>query len=474
MSKQFYKIGNYSMKCRLYPKEEQKELIDKAIHAVHAAYNMTLHEILEDNAHTTEYIKEDGGILHNVDFKAIANANHLKTLKAKNPAIGCVPPYAIYGQNGVFCKDLFMAMCHKEIIVTTKTGKTIRKHDKNIYLNGKGKPQPYAVEIAKPGYYTEKDPRRSYTYQELASKISRSPKNNRNVFFINLMKIGNCKVRGWNQNIRFGENQEYDFLEWAENNKNKQITITVSKDNCGDYWVVFKLSDVYKQMEEKPQTKTGLDVGVKDIVIRSDGEKYENKKFKRKEKNHLAYLQRCASRQGGWSNIKFRETYAVDKSVCVSKKYNKTQDRIKRLQRKTTWEKENYNHNVTADIINSFGFIGVETLNVSGMFRNHHLAYALSDASMGQILSMLAYKSNWYQRDLVAIDKWTPSSKRCHCCGYIRPKLSLSTREWVCPECRSDLDRDINAAINILYYAELAYTACIMNEKIKKKTRHRV
>lgn len=114
MSKQFYKICNYSMKCRLYPKEEQRELIDKVIHAVHAAYNMTLHEILEDNAHTTEYIKEDGGILHNVDFNAIANANHLKTLKAKNPAIGCVLPYAIYWQNGVFCKDFFMAMCNSE------------------------------------------------------------------------------------------------------------------------------------------------------------------------------------------------------------------------------------------------------------------------------------------------------------------------------------------------------------------------
>lgn len=469
MSKQFYKIGNYSMKCRLYPKEEQKDLIDKAIHAVQVAYNMALYDTITNHANTDEITLEDGRVLHEMRYRDCATAKYLSVLRKQNPSINYAPASALSGQNGLFLNDLPKVLSHKAVTKVSASGKKIHIHDKVARTGKNGKLFPYAIEIAKPDYYSKKDPRRSYTYQELANKISRSPKNNRNVLFINLMKIGNCKVRGWNQNIRFGENQEYDFLEWAENNKSKQITVTVSKDNCGDYWIVFKLSDVYKQIEEKPQTKTGLDVGVKDIVIRSDGEKYKNKKFKRKEKNHLAYLQRCASRQGGWSNIKFRETYAVDKSVCISKKYNKTQDRIKRLQRKTTWKKENYNHNITADVINNFGFIGIETLNVSGMFRNHHLAYALSDASMGQILSMLGYKSKWYQRDLIAIDKWTPSSKRCHCCGYIRPKLSLSTREWVCPECHNDLDRDINAAINILYYAELAYTACIMNEKIKKK-----
>lgn len=469
MSKQFYKIGNYSMKCRLYPKEEQKELIDKAIHAVHAAYNMTLHEILEDNAHTTEYIKEDGGILHNVDFKAIANANHLKTLKAKNPAIGCVPPYAIYGQNGVFCKDLFMAMCHKEIIVTTKTGKTIRKHDKNIYLNGKGKPQPYAVEIAKPGYYTEKDPRRSYTYQELAKKITRSPKNNDNVFFITLLRIGKVKVRGWNQKIRFGENHEYNFLDWAENNKTKQLTITVSKGTCGDYWIIFKLTDVYKKMEMRPETEGAIDVGVKDIAIRSDGVKYENKKYKKKEKKHLAKLQQRKQKQFGWINEDFREQRKSDETLQASKRYIRTQARISKLERDVRNKRYGYNQKITTDLINSFGFIGVESLNISGMFRNRHLSYALSDAAMGSVLEMLRYKAGWYGRDLIAINQWSPSSKRCHCCGYVRPKMTLNVREWTCPECREHHDRDINAALNILYYAKLIYKDTTLTQIITKK-----
>ena len=88
------------------------------------------------------------------------------------------------------------------------------------------------------------------------------------------------------------------------------------------------------------------------------------------------------------------------------------------------------------------------------MYRNRRLANALSDAAMGEILQMLKYKADWYGRILVPIDQWSPSSKRCSKCGYIRPKLTLDIREWTCPECGSYLDRDINAAQNILYYAE--------------------
>lgn len=149
--------------------------------------------------------------------------------------------------------------------------------------------------------------------------------------------------------------------------------------------------------------------------------------------------------------------YKHNAELTPSKTYERTVLKLSKLHRKISWKRDLYNNQITKEIVENNKFIGVETLNVSGMFRNKHLSNALSDASMSSILLMLQYKADWYGRIIQPINQWSPSSKRCSHCGYVLPKLSLSVRNWQCPECGTHHDRDINAANNIKYYALNTY-----------------
>lgn len=167
----------------------------------------------------------------------------------------------------------------------------------------------------------------------------------------------------------------------------------------------------------------------------------------------MKFLGRRLSRRWGWANEKFRAAYKQDHTIATSKTYERTQQKISKLHKEIARKREQYNNEITRKITDTYSEIGVETLNVSGMFKNKHLSNALSDAAMYQVLNMLDYKSRWFGGTVQAINQWTPSSKRCSNCGYVLPKLSLSTREWTCPQCGEYHDRDVNAAKNIEYYA---------------------
>ena len=449
------------MKCRLYPNKEAKEMIDRIINGVEKAYNIATYDMITNHTNTKEFATENGGTLHYADYNKITNAKYLNWLREQHEDISFVPGGALSGKSGVFFADHQKAMSHKLIIKKTADNRIKKTHDKQARTNGKGGYKPYSIEESGIGYYNKKHRRKSYTYQiSLKSAISFS--DNNNVFYITLgaargTKVKHkIKVRGWNQKLRFDESYTLNFLDYAKC-LNKRITVTVSRDDCGDYYIVFKLANVYKQMNKPSDNIGGIDVGVKDIAILSDSTKFENRKYKQSEKRHIKSLNRRMSRRQGWANEKFRDNFNHNKDMIVSKKYQKTQLKLSKLHRKIARKRENYNHNITAQIINSFSFIGVETLNVKGMFRNRHLANALSDAAMGEILSMLNYKAEWYKRIIQPISQWSPSSKRCSCCGYVRPKLGLHIREWKCPECGAYHDRDINAANNILYFALLIY-----------------
>ena len=249
-----------------------------------------------------------------------------------------------------------------------------------------------------------------------------------------------------NRNVR-----SWNFTE----SRKKVFGVTVSKDNCGDYWLVVKLQTVWlpDKASEKKKVPIGVDVGIKDIAITSEGQKYENKHFARSMKRKKRRLNRKVSRRQGWSNIKFREAHKKDKELKPSKGYERSKLKLAKLERKIARRRENYNHNVTLDIVQSASFIGIESLNVKGMMANHHLAYALNDAAMYDVLSKLKYKSEWRHVPVKEIGQWEPSSKTCSVCGYKRKNLSLSVREWTCPECGSHHDRDVNAAINIRNFA---------------------
>lgn len=427
----YYLIKNYTMKCRLYPNKEIAKKIDNAIYGVQCFHNCILYQIFNEFKYTTEKKKKNkngetsNDIIHFLNYSDIGKVETKKKLIEEHPIIDVAPLGAITAKGGI----------QSDII------KSIGKNP---------------IEYQKPSYYSKKNPRRSYTYQERFGKIA--IKNNSNVLYINLAKIGVCKIRGWNKNIRFDNYGLTDFIEYIKLNKNKQVTVTVSKDNCGDYWICFKLQNVYKQMPEQNGKSIGIDVGLKDIAIISDGNKYPNKKFKQEEKQHIKILNRKLSRRQGWANEKFRLDYKSNKSLTPSKKYERTKLKLSKLHRNIARKRNLYNNQITKKIVENNGFIGVETLNISAMFRNKHLSKALSDAAMSSVLSMLNYKSMWYDRIIQPINQWTPSSKRCSVCGYILPSLSLSVREWTCPECNTHHDRDINAANNIKYFAIKEYS----------------
>lgn len=237
---------------------------------------------------------------------------------------------------------------------------------------------------------------------------------------IKLPKIGwvkLCKNRIWNQDTC------------------KQGTVTVSKDKCGEYWVSVAVDNQKQQHKKKPikpETAVGIDIGIKDYAILSDGTKYSNPKHLGKSQKMLAHWQKnfARTKQGSNRHEKAR--------LMVAKCYRKiTNQRIDFLQKLST------------DLIKKYDTICLENLNVKGMEQNHHLARAISDAAWGEFVRELTYKSEWYGKNVVYIGRYEPSSKLCHCCGYINKELKLSDREWRCPICGEIHDRDVNAAINI-------------------------
>lgn len=492
---QYYLIPDYTMKCRLYPNKTAAKAIDDAIHAIHVFYNCTLYEMQHNHLCTKEEKNKDKGqkkivsikkygifdvqtnqliddangfyyhkiskansiikhhdyknaevrevlitkeyendsdTIHFADFKAVGSVEWKKKMIAEHPIISKVPSSAITCKSGII-SDMKKSF--------EREGKTVKDKTKNNN----------PLEYRELQYYSHNKQRNSYSYQESLSKVFSA--ENINTLYISLAKIGTVKIKGWNQSIRFGEIQNQNFLEYAKNNPRQQVTVTVSKDNCGDYWICFKLHNVYKPMALANGKSVGVDVGVKDIAICSDGTKFENKKYKADQSKHKKAINRRLSRRYGWSNEKFRAEHRKDTTIQPSKRYEKTRLANAKLERKIAWRRNWYNHQITTTIISDNENIAVETLNISGMFRNKHLANALSDASMSFVLTMLSYKSEWYHRQLKSIDQWMPSSKRCSCCGYILPKLSLAVREWKCPQCNTYHDRDINAAKNIRYYA---------------------
>lgn len=469
---EYCKVQNYSMKCRLYPNKEQAEYIDRAINAVRLYTNMCIYNLFNYFDGTNESKDKNGNIVHWINLKHFTKKSYLENARLKDSRVNDVPANALSGQNGCISTDLKKRLLQAETIydraAKEKAKKEGKKYKRNVptieNLSNKIK---YPVEKLIPPYYSKRNPRMSFTYQEdVFKKISVS--ENKNVFYIKLMgtktnKINSAiKIRGWNQKIRFGSEHNMDFLEWIEycrnTNANKRMTVCVKKDNRGYYWIIFKIPECYVATNNiKEEEKIGIDVGIKDIIITSDSLKFENKRFKQKVKRKIKALNRRISRRMGWANISFRELYKVNRTTKVSKRYDKTVKRLSKIHGKIANKRDVYNNEITKQIVDAYSFIGVETLQVSNMFRNRHLSFALSDACMGDILTKLNYKAKWHRRILVAIDQWKPSTKRCSHCGYIRPKISLSTREWSCPECNTHHDRDVNAAKNILYYALLLY-----------------
>jgi len=212
----------------------------------------------------------------------------------------------------------------------------------------------------------------------------------------------------------------------------KVTTVTVSRDTAGRYFVSLLCDDA---VAEKPsaQGKVGIDLGLTHFAILSTGEKVAAPNTFHRNETKLAKLQRRLAKKAKGSNSR-----------------KKAKLKVARLHAKIADSRRDFLHKLSTRLINENQVIAVESLSVSNMQKNRCLSKSISDAGWSEFLRQLEYKANWYGRELVGIDKWFPSSKRCSDCGYTTPKMPLNVRQWTCPECGSIHDRDVNAARNVL------------------------
>ena len=212
----------------------------------------------------------------------------------------------------------------------------------------------------------------------------------------------------------------------------KILNGTISKTADERYFISIT---VEKEIDILPEetNKIGIDLGVKDCAAISNGVKIQNPHFKKKEVKKLKKLQRALSRK-----------------KKDSRRREKCRIKLARKQSKIVNKKKDFLHKLSSKLINENQVICLEDLNVKGMIKNHCLADSISECSWFEFVRQLEYKANWYGRTIVKIDRFFPSSKTCSNCGFIKETLNLSERKWTCPKCGSELDRDINAAKNIL------------------------
>ena len=213
-------------------------------------------------------------------------------------------------------------------------------------------------------------------------------------------------------------------------------SVTISKTPTGKYYASI-LVEYERSSTPLNGSVIGADLGLKEFVITSNGDKYPNPKHLKKSLKRLKRLQRALSRKAKDSSNRIKARSFVAKAH--ERVANQRKDMHHKLSLKLTCENK---------------AIALEDLNLKGMVKNHKLAQAISDAGWGQFLSFLEYKGELYGCEIRQIDRFFPSSKRCSNCGYIKSDLTLAIREWDCPECLVQHDRDINAALNILKFSE--------------------
>lgn len=225
------------------------------------------------------------------------------------------------------------------------------------------------------------------------------------------------------------------YLRRLQKHSKNIRSATLSKSKSGNYFlsIIVEMDDSELKKFEHTDKQVGIDLGVKNFVITSDGDVFENRHFLKNEEKKLNRLQRQLSRKVKGSN-------------------NREKQRVKiaKLFERMTNKKDAYIHYVANKLLKSYDTIFMEDLNIQGMLRNHHIAKSIQEVGLYKFKEILTNKAVVNDKKVVSVDRFYPSSKTCSVCGYKKEDLKLSDREWTCPNCGTRHDRDINAAMNIL------------------------
>lgn len=220
-------------------------------------------------------------------------------------------------------------------------------------------------------------------------------------------------------------------IRWSRELPSEPSSITITKDSADRYFVSMLCEFEPKSLPVTAKT-VGIDLGLNNLFITDSGDKVDNPRHTKRYESKLAYLQRkLARKQKGSQNRR------------------KARLKVARLHAKIADCRLDNLHKLSRKLINENQVVCVESLAVKNMIRNPKLSKAIADASWGEFVRQLKYKAEWAGRTIAEVDRFFPSSKRCSGCGFVHEKMPLNIRSWTCPECKTEHDRDVNAAKNI-------------------------